>query len=156
MRLNALVAPCLLVLACANDEPKDPPLGAGGAEHEANCDGRGVRLAAGHTLSTEEGVTVELASLLPESPVQGDNTWELRLTRDEEPLAGATLRVLPWMPDHEHASTKIVQVRERAPGSYELSPVYLGMPGYWEVGVDVALEDEQLGSVGFDLCLEQE
>ena len=158
MRVAWLVLSSSLWFGCTSTEdpaPEPPSDGAAGAAAESTCAGRGRPLRPQLVRSADD-VDVELLSLEPEAPVVGDNTWRLRLTRSDEALEGATLSVRPWMPDHEHASTKIVRVSELEAGTYRLSPVYLGMVGYWEIGIELTIDGEALGSVSFDTCLSRE
>ena len=151
MTRSLCIAACVLSLACSSQE--EPAPGAGGEGGETSCEGRGNALEPDLVWQAADGVEVQLLALEPEAPVVGDNTWRVGVTRAGEALAGARLSVVPWMPDHRHASTKVVRVSEAEAGSYVLSPVYLGMLGYWEVGITIELNDEELGSVSLDLCL---
>jgi hypothetical protein len=150
---------CACACACATTACGEPAASPGanaatGGETAA-CDGRGERLAAGADFASGE-LSVTLRSLVPESPIVGDNTWVVKVERDGEPLTGAELSVRPWMPDHGHSSTKVVSVTELEAGAYELTPLYLQMVGYWEIGVDIRAEPYDPGQVRIDACLEHE
>jgi hypothetical protein len=158
MRVTCGLFASLLALACgsapSDEDPEEPE--ASGGSGGASCAGRGQPLVPELVLSAAEDVDVKLLSLEPPIPVVGDNAWQVQVTRTDVPLEGASLSVLPWMPDHEHASTKTVYVSELEPGAYRLAPVFLGMVGYWEVGIEIAVSGEVLGSVSLNTCLSRE
>lgn len=157
MRLACALLAGWLGLGCASDEaPAQPGEGGGGAAADPTCNDRGQPLVFGVSRQDAGGVEVQLQSLDPSRPVVGDNTWSVSVTRAGAALEGAALEVSPWMPDHQHASTKTVLVVETDPGIYQLSPVYLGMIGYWEVGIAIEVDDEPLAHVSFDTCLIRE
>lgn len=155
MRLGCTLFAAWLGLGCGSNDAAVEDLGAGGAG-DAACDDRGQPLVPELTLQGAHDVEVQLLSLEPPEPVVGDNTWLVSVNRAGMPLEGATLAVLPWMPEHQHASTKTVLVDETEPGTYRLSPVYLGMVGYWQIGIDIAADDEPIADVSFDTCLNRE
>jgi hypothetical protein len=157
MRLARALLASWLALGCSSDEaPAQPGEGEGGTAADPTCDDRGQPLVPGLSLQGAEDVEVQLQSLEPSQPVVGDNNWSVSVTRAGAVLEGAALEVSPWMPDHQHASTKTVLVVETDPGTYRLSPVYLGMLGYWEIGIDIELDDELLAHVSFDTCLSRQ
>lgn len=155
MRLAGALLASWLGLGCSSDQAPAQPGGGGAAAHPT-CDDRGQPLVSGLSRQGAEDVEVQLQSLEPPRPVVGDNTWSVSLTRAGAVLEGAALEVSPWMPDHQHASTKTVLVAETDPGTYQLSPVYLGMIGYWEVGITIEVDEEPLAHVSFDTCLSRE
>ena len=59
------------------------------------------------------------------------------------------------MPDHQHGSPKQTDVVEVSPGEYELKPVNLFMPGYWEISV-TASHNGQEDSSTFKFCIGSE
>ena len=140
----------VLLAACGTAEE---PTAVQAVDDDPTCADRGVELTPELTLEAEPELEVTLVSLSPSSPVVGDNSWQVRLRQHGALVEGATLRVVPWMPDHSHGSTKTVRVSELLPGYYELSPINFRMPGYWEVGIDILLDGSELGAVSFDTCL---
>jgi YtkA-like len=109
----------------------------------------------------EQGVyDFKLLSADPAPPARGDNQWQLEVSTiaaPVAPVAGATLRVTPFMPDHAHGSGKTVIVTPMtAAGQYQLDTVNLWMPGLWEVTIQA--EATQTGGtqrdrVVFRFCL---
>jgi hypothetical protein len=89
----------------------------------------------------------KLISMTPASPARGDNKWVI------ETAAHADVTVTPFMPDHGHGTPVKVGVTPSAtPGQYELSPVNLWMPGYWEISITAASGDVRDSAV-FKLCI---
>ncbi|MES1172498.1 MAG: FixH family protein [Bacteroidota bacterium] len=110
-----------------------------------NCasDTRAVPYAPGMlatSTQTSPVFTIKLVNSDPGPPVKGDNTWTLEVdeTATGTPLDGLDVTVTPWMPDHMHGTTKVVEVTPAAAaGQYALAPVYLRMSGFWQVKVTV-------------------
>jgi hypothetical protein len=77
-----------------------------------------------HLLSVEVSATTE--------PVVGTNTVELTLTRmsDGAPQDGLEVSIVPWMPAMDHG-TSTPTVTPKGHGRYEVSDLYLFMPGTW-------------------------
>ena len=70
------------------------------------------------------------------------------------PVDGATLEVTPFMPDHGHGtSINAVVTPSGSNGEYDVTPVNMWMPGYWEVTVDI---DDQgtADSAVFKVCID--
>jgi hypothetical protein len=64
----------------------------------------------------------------------GDGAVELAISgTDGAPAAGVSLSVLLWMPAHGHCTSVQPAVSETAPGVFVAAPLYLHMPGEWEL-----------------------
>ena len=64
----------------------------------------------------------------------GDGAVELAIAgADGAPAAGASVSVLLWMPAHGHGTSVQPQVSETAPGVFVAAPLYLHMPGDWQL-----------------------
>lgn len=149
------------LLGCAASGPTAEEAGSVSAEPDAStpfppvpCAGRGQPLD-GLSVGDASVLEVEVLSIQPEPAVVGDNTWTVRLTRNDEALLGAASDILvsPFMPDHGHGSPVTVVATDLGDGEYELSPVNLFMPGYWEVGLDV-VTDAGEATVTLEVCIE--
>lgn len=89
----------------------------------------------------------------PGPPVKGTNTWTVRVldgagaTRDDVTVTART-----FMPDHNHGSTVKAVVTPMGGGVYRVAPLYLYMPGLWQVTLDL---DTPAGpdSVMFPVCI---
>ena len=101
-------------------------------------------------------------------PVIGDSTttWTIAIAdaTTGAPVQGASIAVLPWMPDHGHGTSVRAVVTESAstPGQYALEPLYFFMAGYWQVTLTITSDgnattgDADGGAadkVVFSLCL---
>ena len=77
----------------------------------------------------------------PAPPSRFENLWTMQVTdAGGAPLAGQTITVTPFMPDHGHG-TGVVTVVTESPttlGEYIADPVFLSMPGLHQVFVDIA------------------
>ncbi len=77
----------------------------------------------------------------PAPPARGDNTWNIQMSAMTSGVvgngvAGGSLSVTPFMPDHAHGSPIPVVVTDKGGGAYELSPVNLWMPGLWQTTIE--------------------
>lgn len=126
----------------APDAPSDP------------CQSRGQSL---HGLAVEGsgGLALVMVSIEPDPAVVGDNSWQIELSLDGEPLpdVAEAIRVSPSMPDHGHGSPVSVGITDLGEGAYRLQPVNTFMPGFWEIEVRVD-SDIAEGSVQFGVCIE--
>ena len=83
----------------------------------------------------------KLMSASPAPPARGDNTWIVEVSSMTSgvvggPVSGAAMLVTPFMPDHGHGTPITVNVTSMpTAGQYQLTPVNLWMPGYWETTV---------------------
>lgn len=89
--------------------------------------------------STSGKFVVKLLESTPGPPVKGNNTWTIEVDDSASGMAleGLDITVTPFMPDHGHYSTIVMATAAEA-GTYTLHPVYLFMPGVWEVRMDIA------------------
>jgi len=88
-------------------------------------------------------------------PARYDNIWTLNITdADGNAIEDADVRVKTWMPDHGHESNRKSVVRWVEGAEYEVNPLNLMMPGFWEITVSV--DDTEAGisdSVLFSFCI---
>jgi YtkA-like len=74
----------------------------------------------------------------PQPPVRGNLAVRYRITdAASAPVDGLTLLVVPWMVAMGHGSSVKPTVTARGAGVYDLSNVYLFMPGQWELRTTV-------------------
>jgi len=139
-----------------------PGCGSGGGDDVADQDGaigcvddpRSETYAAGleHTGSNEL-FTFVLESADPAPPAKGNNDWMVQiLDADSNPVTGATFTVTPFMPDHGHGTSVTPQTSEGT-GDYTISPLYLFMPGLWEVTIRVD-SGSDTDTTKYDFCIQ--
>lgn len=101
------------------------------------------------------GYTFTLTSAEPAPPQKGNNDWHITIDDPSgNPVDNAALGVRPWMPDHGHGSSIVAKVTFEKNGQYDVSPVNLWMPGYWET--TITLKDSSgntLDAVKFKFCI---
>ena len=112
---------------------------------------------AGMTKTGPGGVVFRLVGSTPAPPNRGENVWLLELEDGAgQPLTGAEVTVSSYMPDHNHFSQVSPTITEDPddPGRYTLDPVYLFMPGIWEVTLRAApVGAESADDVLFTFCI---
>jgi hypothetical protein len=86
---------------------------------------------------TDATVTTDSGALRVElrvSPQRGTNTAELTVTNvaDGMPRDGIGVSVVPFMPSMNHGSSSPAVTPEGG-GKYQVTQLYLYMPGYWEL-----------------------
>ncbi|MEZ4368442.1 MAG: FixH family protein [Kofleriaceae bacterium] len=122
------------VAACGGGDADDPDAGY-------NCDNdpRDEAFVAGLEKVGAGGTTFRLVSSDPAPPARGDNAWVLEVETGGAPMAGATVDVTPFMPDHQHGSPVAVEVTPTGTdGRYDAAPLNFWMPGLWEITVEAA------------------
>lgn len=108
------------------------------AGYNCELETRDDEFIAGIEKVSDGGVAVRIMESTPAPPVRGDNVFQLELAGPGgAPLTGNTVKVTPFMPDHQHGSPIAVEVTAgAADGEYQAAPVNLWMPGLWEITVD--------------------
>lgn len=136
--VRAALLGLLLLPACGSD---DASVDLPDAGYNCAIDTRDEEFLAGMEKTGALGNTFRLVSSNPAPPERGDNVWQVEVEDSGgTPLEAATLKVIPYMPDHNHTSAVIPTITEDPPGSYELDPVNLFMPGVWEITVQATPE----------------
>ncbi len=116
-------------------------MGGAGGSNAIGCltDVRAMTYAANMQLPSKEGrLKLVLESSDPAPPIKGNNNWMLKvLDATGAPVTGATLMVVPKMPDHGHG-TSIVPTITPMGDTYRIGNVNLFMAGLWEVTISVS------------------
>jgi YtkA-like len=90
----------------------------------------------------------------PGPPAKGTDTWTVRiLDQGGAPLDGLEMTALPFMPDHGHGTSVKAVVSPLGGGTYTVAPLYLYMPGYWEVTLNLKTAAGTKDSVMFPICI---
>ena len=152
--MRALPFACLIALAaCGGSKTGE---GVPDAGYDCASDPRGETFSAGMAKTGTQGLmTFKLMSSTPAPPARGDNTWELDIVDTTgAPVAGATVTVVPFMPDHNHGTSIKAQVTETSPGHYEATPVNLWMVGFWQITVEAKPANNGApDAVPFNFCI---
>ncbi len=131
--------PIFAVAGCASSSsPATPDAGDGDAATiGCTTDPLAETYTADLTKKGQAGLyTFDLVASMPAPPQQGSNSWILKLTdKTGEPVKGADLALKLWMPRHGHGSQVVPQVTSQADGSYLINPLYLFMPGLWQITI---------------------
>ena len=151
------VAAAALVVACSSSEGgSDPAATSGGAATSACAqDTRKDVYTAGLSKQTASATTVKVMSATPAPPAKLTNELTLQLLDAAgHPLDGATLSVVPFMPDHGHGSAIKPAVTPKGGGVYEVTNLYYPMPGLWRVTVTVQMPNVAAQDVAFSFCID--
>jgi hypothetical protein len=119
-----------------------------GADAEAMVDCSTVTGADTFTVGLEKkgaagAVDFKMMSATPAPPARNTNTWIIQINSMSQgvvgsPIDGASIVATPFMPAHQHGSPQQVVVTPAGmPGQYQLTPVFLWMPGVWETTIQV-------------------
>jgi hypothetical protein len=74
----------------------------------------------------------------PSPPARGQNALRFTITgTDGGAMNGLSLSVQPWMPEMGHGSSVAPVVTPEDGGIYDITNVYLAMPGTWEMRTTV-------------------
>ncbi|MCG8558134.1 MAG: FixH family protein [Proteobacteria bacterium] len=99
-------------------------------------------------------LTVALVDALPAPPARWKNAWTIEV-RDAAgmPVERAAITSTPFMPFHGHGTNKEAVITEMGGGRYQLDPVWLFMPGVWEVTLQITPAGEPADSVKYAFCI---
>jgi hypothetical protein len=101
----------------------------------------------------------KLMDASPAPPIRGNNTWLLQVSSMNAgvvgaPVDGATIKVTPFMPAHQHGTGVTVEITPTGtPGQYSLSPVNLWMQGVWETTIRSTV-DASTDTTVFKFCVD--
>jgi hypothetical protein len=132
--LSLCLAACGSNMTMGDDEPVNCAL-------ETRADPFVVDVDAAGTAGSMD---FKLLAATPATPMRNDNQWTIQVNSMANnvigaPLEALTIVVTPYMPDHQHGNGIPVTVTAMPDaGQYEFDPLFLGMPGYWEITVDAS------------------
>jgi len=158
-RLSAVLVAGLLaatsgVTACSSDDDGGGSSSSSGKPGTCEADARKDVYAAGLTKKASS-LTVALLASSPSPPAKSMNAFTLRITdAGGAPVDGATVAVTPYMPDHAHGTNVVPEVAAKGDGTYEVSKIYLVMPGFWRITVTVTTPGAAPQEVAFSFCVE--
>ncbi len=89
---------------------------------------------AANLSASSKTAKVVLVDASPSPPARGSDTWKIKVTDSQgNALSNATVTAKPFMPDHGHGSSVEPVVTANPDGTYTVTPLYLFMPGLWQV-----------------------
>ena len=81
---------------------------------------------------------IKLVTSTPGPPQKGNNAWLVQIADAQgQPVTGATLQAVPFMPDHGHGTAIVPAITELGSGQYRIDPLDLFMAGLWRVTLTV-------------------
>lgn len=104
--------------------------------------------------STSGAYLGRLLSSAMNPPGKGIDTWSVQIVDSSAaPVDGLTVKAVPFMPDHNHGTSKKAVVTPEGEGRYTVTPVYFFMAGYWEVELTFQLAGGAPDAVMFPICI---
>ena len=111
---------------------------------------------AGLTKTTASNIALKVMSANPAPPQRDVNDLVLELLdASGNPLDGASLSVVPWMPDHGHGSSVKPTITPTGGGLYTITNLYYPMPGLWQLTMTVTPAGSTAGQTAvFNFCID--
>jgi hypothetical protein len=142
----------VLVSGCSSDD--DGSAATNGASVTAcAADMRKDLYAAGMTKPAGT-LVVKLVEAVPAPPIKGMNVLTVNITDGGgAPLDGATLTLVPFMPDHAHGSARKPLVTASGGGTYTITDIWLPMAGLWKLTITVQ-SNGATSEAAFQFCVD--
>src|SRR6202012_769748 len=105
-----------------------------GTESVCDTDSRAEVYAVGLSATAAGGaMKVSFVDADPAPPSKGLNVWTVKITdAADKPVSGASVELLPFMPDHGHGSSINPEVTPMdTEGMYQIKLIDFFMPGIW-------------------------
>ncbi len=104
------------------------------------------------TITTDSGnLTIEVR-FSPSPPSIGTDASQLTVKdASGAALTGLSVGVVPWMPAHGHGTSVDPTVSETTPGTFVANPLYLFMPGSWELRVTISGTVDDTAKAAFEI-----
>ncbi len=103
------------------------------------------------------GFQVKFLDSDPAPPAKDNNNWTIEITdANGSPIDGATITVVPYMPDHGHGTSVKPTIVPMGSGKYQIQNVYMYMPGLWQTTIGVTMPGamKSAGSVMYSFCVD--
>ncbi|MDB4934293.1 MAG: hypothetical protein JWP87_1265 [Labilithrix sp.] len=159
-RFVVLAGLAILAGACSSsDDGTSGTSGASGTTGTTSAcatDARKDVYTAGLAKQTTPGaLSVKLMAASPAPPAKQSNELTLQVVDAAgAPVDGATVSVTPFMPDHGHGSSVKPTVTPKGGGTYDVTNVYLPMPGLWRLTVTVQMPNVAPQDAAFSFCID--
>lgn len=125
-----------------------------------STDKEAVPFVAGMSRTSPGGIQVAIEAAKPAPPLQGYNTWTLRVTDSNgSPISDATVSIQCAMTHGglSHGCALTPDIQNQGNGEYSSSNVVFNMAGHWDVTITVVLAGNADGGAGesvtFPLCM---
>jgi len=103
-------------------------------------------------LASDSGALLIAVRFAPRPPALGSNAVELSFTDPGgATMAGLGVEVVPWMPAHGHGTSVSPTITETAPGRFVATPLYLFMPGSWELRITTSGIVDDTAKAAFEI-----
>jgi hypothetical protein len=155
--LAVVLGAALAVSACSNGDSGGEGTSGGSGSTPNACaeDTRKDVYTAGLSKKTAGALSVKIMEATPAPPAKLTNAMTFQLLdAGGLPVDGATLSVVPFMPDHGHGSAVKPTVTAKGGGVYAVANLYYPMPGLWRVTVTVQLPNAAPQDVAFSFCID--
>jgi len=125
--------------ACgATGEPAPPPLSFGAQPDQ--------------TMTSDSGALTIAVWFAPDPPSTGSDAAQIAFTdANGVAVSGLDLSVVPWMPAHGHGTSVNPTVTESTPGVFVATPLYLFMPGSWELRMTIGGTVDDTAKASFEI-----
>ena len=103
-------------------------------------------------LASDSGSLMIVVRFAPAPPTVGTDAVQLSFVDPNgAAAAGLALTVVPWMPAHGHGTSVNPTVTETAPGTFVATPLYLFMPGSWELRMTISGSVDDTAKAAFEI-----
>jgi len=104
------------------------------------------------TLVSDSGALRIEVRFSPRPPTVGTDAVQLSfLDANGSGASGLELTVVPWMPAHGHGTSVAPTVAETTPGTFVAEPLYLFMPGSWELRMTTGGSVDDTAKAAFEI-----
>jgi hypothetical protein len=108
--------------------------------------------APDQTVTSASGALTIAVRFSPDPPTAGSDAAQLAFTDALGlPISGLELTVVPWMPAHGHGTSVDPGIAEMTPGVFVASPLYLFMPGSWELRMTIGGTADDTATAAFEI-----
>lgn len=110
---------------------------------------------AGLSKKTAGALSVKIMEATPAPPAKLTNAMTFQVLDGAGlPVDGASVSVVPFMPDHGHGSAVKPSVTPKGGGVYAVANLYYPMPGLWRVTVTIQVPNAAPQDVAFSFCID--
>jgi YtkA-like len=157
--LGALALLAISLAACNSTSTGGGSGGSPGSDTDSLCDTdpRAETYAVGLSATSADGkMKVSFVDADPAPPDKGLNSWTMKVTdAADKPVTGASIVLVPFMPDHGHGASVDPQVKPMpSEGMYQITVIDLFMPGIWTNTFTITPTSGPAETVVFTFCVD--